>query len=50
MFDWVVATISDWGYLGCFVLMVAENLFPPSRPGHHASGRVSDRQRRMSLS
>ena len=29
MFDWVVATISDWGYLGVFVLMVAENLFPP---------------------
>ena len=29
MFDWVVATIDSWGYLGVFVLMVAENVFPP---------------------
>ena len=29
MFDWVVATIDSWGYLGVFFLMVAENLFPP---------------------
>ena len=29
MFDWVVATIDSWGYLGVFVRMVAENVFPP---------------------
>lgn len=29
MFDWVVATIDSWGQLGVFLLMVAENLFPP---------------------
>ncbi|UXU73887.1 MULTISPECIES: DedA family protein [unclassified Paracoccus (in: a-proteobacteria)] len=29
MFDWVVSTIEGWGYLGVFLLMVAENLFPP---------------------
>lgn len=29
MFDWVVATIDSWGYLGVFLLMVAEHLFPP---------------------
>lgn len=29
MFDWVVSTIESWGYLGVFLLMVAENLFPP---------------------
>ncbi len=29
MFDWVVSTIESWGYLGVFVLMVAENVFPP---------------------
>ncbi len=29
MFDWVVATIEGWGYLGVFLLMVAENVFPP---------------------
>ena len=29
MFDWVVATIDSWGYLGVFFLMVAENVFPP---------------------
>ncbi len=29
MFDWVVSTIEGWGYLGVFLLMVAENVFPP---------------------
>lgn len=29
MFDWVVSTIESWGQLGVFLLMVAENLFPP---------------------
>ncbi|MTH35324.1 DedA family protein [Paracoccus limosus] len=29
MFDWVVSTIDSWGYLGVFLLMVAEHLFPP---------------------
>ena len=29
MFDWVVTTIEGWGYLGVFLLMVAENVFPP---------------------
>lgn len=29
MFDWVVATIDSWGYWGVFLLMVAENVFPP---------------------
>ncbi len=29
MFDWVVATIEGWGQLGVFLLMVAENVFPP---------------------
>ena len=29
MFDWVVSTIEGWGYLGVFLLMVAENIFPP---------------------
>lgn len=29
MFDWVVSTIESWGYLGVFLLMVAEHLFPP---------------------
>lgn len=29
MFEWVVSTIDSWGYLGVFLLMVAENLFPP---------------------
>lgn len=29
MFDWVVSTIDGWGYLGVFLLMVAEHLFPP---------------------
>lgn len=29
MFDWVVSTIESWGYLGVFLLMVTEHLFPP---------------------
>ncbi|MFT4013427.1 MAG: DedA family protein [Paracoccus sp. (in: a-proteobacteria)] len=29
MFDWVVSTIESWGYLGVFLLMVAEHVFPP---------------------
>ncbi|MDS9467494.1 DedA family protein [Paracoccus sp. MBLB3053] len=29
MFDWVVSTIDSWGYAGVFLLMVAENVFPP---------------------
>lgn len=29
MFEWVVATIESWGQLGVFLLMVAENVFPP---------------------
>lgn len=29
MFDWVVATIDGWGHIGVFLLMVAENIFPP---------------------
>lgn len=29
MFEWVVSTIDSWGYLGVFLLMVAEHLFPP---------------------
>lgn len=29
MFDWVVSTIEAWGYPGVFLLMLAENIFPP---------------------
>ena len=29
MFDWVVSVIEGWGYPGVFLLMLAENLFPP---------------------
>lgn len=29
MSDWIVSTITDWGYFGIFMLMVAENVFPP---------------------
>lgn len=29
MFEWVVSTIDSWGYWGVFLLMVAENVFPP---------------------
>lgn len=29
MFDWVVGIVRDGGYLGVFLLMFAENVFPP---------------------
>jgi len=29
MTDWIIQTISDWGYLGIFMVMLAESLFPP---------------------
>lgn len=29
MFDWIVSVIEAWGYPGVFLLMLAENLFPP---------------------
>ena len=29
MFDWVVMLLENGGYLGIFLLMLAENLFPP---------------------
>ena len=29
MFDWVVTLLENGGYLGIFLLMLAENLFPP---------------------
>lgn len=29
MFDWVVSLLEHGGYLGIFLLMLAENLFPP---------------------
>lgn len=29
MFEWVVSVIDSWGYPGVFLLMLAENLFPP---------------------
>ncbi len=29
MFDWVVMLLGNGGYLGIFLLMLAENLFPP---------------------
>lgn len=29
MADWVIDTIGQFGYIGIFLLMVAENLFPP---------------------
>lgn len=29
MSDWIIGTITDWGYVGIFLLMVAENVFPP---------------------
>ena len=29
MSDWIISTITQWSYLGIFLLMVAENLFPP---------------------
>lgn len=29
MFDWIASLLEQWGYLGIFVLVLAENLFPP---------------------
>jgi membrane protein DedA with SNARE-associated domain len=29
MSDFIIGFITDWGYFGIFLLMVAENLFPP---------------------
>ncbi|SDE65125.1 membrane protein DedA, SNARE-associated domain [Paracoccus isoporae] len=29
MFEWVVSVIEGWGYPGVFLLMLAENVFPP---------------------
>jgi membrane protein DedA with SNARE-associated domain len=29
MTAWVIQTISDWGYVGIFLVMLAESLFPP---------------------
>lgn len=29
MSEWIITTISDWGYVGIFVLMFVENVFPP---------------------
>jgi membrane protein DedA with SNARE-associated domain len=29
MSDWIIATIGDFGYLGIFLLMVLESIFPP---------------------
>ena len=29
MSDWIIGTITDWGYVGIFMLMFIENVFPP---------------------
>jgi membrane protein DedA with SNARE-associated domain len=29
MSEWIISTITQWGYVGIFLLMVAENVFPP---------------------
>lgn len=29
MSDWIISTITDWGYAGIFMLMFIENVFPP---------------------
>ena len=29
MTDWIIQTISDWGYAGIFLVMLAESIFPP---------------------
>lgn len=29
MFEWITETVEAWGYAGVFLLMLAENLFPP---------------------
>lgn len=29
MTDWIIQTISEWGYAGIFLVMLAESIFPP---------------------
>jgi len=29
MTDWIIQTISNWGYVGIFMVMLAESIFPP---------------------
>jgi len=29
MSEWIIGVVTEWGYLGIFLLMVAENIFPP---------------------
>jgi membrane protein DedA with SNARE-associated domain len=29
VFEWITQTVESWGYAGVFLLMLAENLFPP---------------------
>ena len=29
MSEWIIGFVTDWGYLGIFLMMVAENIFPP---------------------
>lgn len=29
MSEWIISTITDWGYIGIFLLMLVENIFPP---------------------
>ncbi|UXN74451.1 hypothetical protein N8D56_04705 [Devosia sp. A8/3-2] len=29
MTDWIIQTISQWGYAGIFAVMLAESIFPP---------------------
>ena len=29
MTEWIIQTIADWGYVGIFLVMLAESIFPP---------------------
>ena len=29
MTEWIIQTIADWGYIGIFMVMLAESIFPP---------------------
>ncbi|KKB12338.1 alkaline phosphatase [Devosia geojensis] len=29
MSEWIIGVVTEWGYFGIFLLMVAENIFPP---------------------
>jgi membrane protein DedA with SNARE-associated domain len=29
MSEWIIGVVTEWGYFGIFLLMVAENVFPP---------------------